>query len=40
LSGTAAAVAKSIIGDGVAPANVSLTAKTAGLDAEILVFVK
>jgi hypothetical protein len=40
LSGTAAAVAKSIIGDGVAASNVSLTAKTAGLDAEILVFVK
>jgi hypothetical protein len=40
LSGTAAAVAKSIIADGVAPANVQLTAKTAGLDADILVFVK
>jgi hypothetical protein len=40
LSGTAAAVAKAIIADGVAPANVQLTAKTAGLDAEILVYVK
>lgn len=40
LSGTAAAVAKSIVADGVAPANVSLTAKTAGLDAGILVYVK
>jgi len=40
LSGTAAAVAKSIIADGVAPANVALTAKTAGLSSDILVFVK
>jgi len=40
LSGTAAAVAKSIIADGVAPANVALTAKTAGLNSDILVFVK
>jgi hypothetical protein len=40
LSGTAAAVAKAIISDGVAPANVQLAAKTAGLDADILVFVK
>jgi hypothetical protein len=40
LSGTAAAVAKSIIADGVAPANVALTAKTAGLDADILVYVR
>jgi hypothetical protein len=40
LSGTAAAVAKSIIADGVAPANVALTAKTAGLDSDILVYVK
>jgi hypothetical protein len=40
LSGTAAAVAKSIIANGVAPGNVALTAKTAGLDAEILVYVK
>jgi hypothetical protein len=40
LSGTAAAVAKSIIADGVAPANVALTAKTAGLSSAILVYVK
>jgi hypothetical protein len=40
LSGTAAAVAKSIVADGVAPANVTLTAQTAGLDAEILIYVK
>jgi len=40
LSGTATAVAKSIVADGVAARNVSLTAKTAGLDAEILVYVK
>jgi hypothetical protein len=40
LSGTAAAVAKSIIADGVAPQNVSLTAKTAGLSPAILVYVK
>jgi hypothetical protein len=40
LSGTAAAVAKSIIADGVAPSNVALTAKTAGLDSDILVYVK
>lgn len=40
LSGTAAAVAKAIAADGVAPANVTLTAKTAGLDAAILVYVK
>ena len=40
LSGTASAVAKAIIADGVAAQNVSLTAKTAGLDANILVYVK
>jgi len=40
LSGTATAVAKAIIADGVAPDHVSLTAKTAGLDANILVYVK
>jgi hypothetical protein len=40
LSGTAAAVAKSIIADGVAPGHVALTAKTAGLDSDILVYVK
>jgi hypothetical protein len=40
LSGTAAAVAKSIIADGVPPANVALTAKTAGLSSAILVYVK
>jgi hypothetical protein len=40
LTGTAANVAKAIIGDGVAAGNVTLTAKTAGLDADILVYVK
>lgn len=40
LSTTAAAVAKAIEADGVAPANVTLTAKSAGLDANILVYVK
>lgn len=40
LSSTAAAVAKAIVADGVAPANVTLTAKSAGLDAYILVYVK
>lgn len=40
LSDTAAAVAKAIIADGVAPANVSLTARSAGLDANVLVYVK
>jgi hypothetical protein len=40
LSNTAAAVAKAIIADGVAPANVSLTAKSAGLDSNVLVYVK
>jgi hypothetical protein len=40
LSGTANAVAKAIIADGVAAQNVSVTAKTAGLDANILVYVK
>jgi hypothetical protein len=40
LSGTAADVAKSIISDGVAAQNVTLTAKTAGLSADILVYVK
>ena len=40
LSGTASAVAQAIVADGVAAKNVSLTAKTAGLDADILVYVK
>ncbi len=40
LTGTAADVAKAIIADGVAAGNVTLTAKTAGLDADILVYVK
>ncbi len=40
LSGTATAVAKAIIADGVSPANVRLTAKAAGLDSDVLVFVK
>jgi hypothetical protein len=40
LSETAAAVAKAIVADGVAPANVTLTAKSAGLDANVLVYVK
>jgi hypothetical protein len=33
-------VAQSIATDGVAARNISLTAKTAGLDANILVYVK
>lgn len=40
LSGTAAAVASAIVADGVPAGRVSLTAKTAGLDPDILVFVK
>jgi hypothetical protein len=40
LTATATAVAKSIISDGVAARNVSLTAKTAGLNPAILVYVK
>lgn len=40
LSGTASAVAKAIAADGIAPQNISLTAKTAGTDAAILVYVK
>lgn len=40
LSSTAAAVAKAIVADGVAPANVTLTAKSAGLDSNVLVYVK
>ncbi len=40
LSATAAAVAKAIVADGVAPANVTLSAKSAGLDANVLVYVK
>jgi hypothetical protein len=40
LSGTASAVAKAIVADGVAAGNVTLTAKTAGLDAAINVYVK
>jgi len=40
LSGTAAGVAKAIIADGVQPANVQLTAKTVGMEPEIVIFVK
>ena len=40
LAGTAGAVAKAIVADGVAPANVSLTARSAGLNPNILVYVK
>lgn len=40
LTGTAADVAKAIIRDGVATGNMSLTAKTSGLSADILVYVK
>jgi hypothetical protein len=40
LSGTAAAVARAIVADGVPADRVALTAKTAGLDAAILVYVK
>jgi len=40
LSSTAAAVAKAIVADGVAASNVTLTAKSAGLDANVLVYVK
>ena len=40
LSPLATAVAQSIATDGVAARNISLTAKTAGLDADILVYVK
>jgi len=40
LSGTAAAVAKAIVADGVPAANVTLTAKSAGLDSNVLVYVK
>jgi predicted small lipoprotein YifL len=40
LSATAASVAKAIVADGVAPANVTLTAKSSGLDANVLVYVK
>ncbi|MDE8349510.1 MAG: hypothetical protein POG74_08515 [Acidocella sp.] len=40
LSTTAAAVAQAIIGDGVAPENVTLTAATSGTDTDILVYVK
>jgi hypothetical protein len=40
LSGTATAVHDAIVADGVAADRVSLTARTAGLDAEILVYVK
>ena len=40
LSSTAAAVAKAIIADGVAASNVTLTAKAAGLDSYVLVYVK
>jgi len=40
LSGTAASVHDAIVADGVAADHVSLTARTAGLDADILVYVK
>ena len=40
LTGTATAVAKAIVADGVAPANVSLSARSAGLNPDILVYVK
>lgn len=40
LTGTAADVAKAIAGDGVATDHVTLTAKTSGLSADILVYVK
>ncbi len=40
LSGTASAVAQSIVADGVPANRVALTAKTAGLDASINVYVK
>jgi hypothetical protein len=40
LSGTAAAVARAIVADGVPAERVALTAKTAGQDAAILVYVK
>jgi hypothetical protein len=40
LASTATAVAKSIVADGVPAERVKLTARTAGLDPEILVFVK
>ncbi len=40
LSGTATEVANAIIADGVPAERVSLTAKTAGLDANILIYVK
>ena len=40
LSGTASAVAKSIVADGVDASRVTLTAATAGLDASINIYVK
>jgi hypothetical protein len=40
LSGTATAVSKSIVADGVPASRVTLSAKTAGLDSDILVYVK
>lgn len=40
LGATATSVAKSIVADGVARDHVSVTAKTAGLSADILVYVK
>ena len=40
LSGTASAVAQSIVADGVPQSRVTLTATTAGLDAVINVYVK
>jgi hypothetical protein len=40
LAGTATAVANAIVADGVPAERVSLTARTAGLDAGVLVYVK
>jgi hypothetical protein len=40
LAGTATSVRDAIVADGVPADHVSLTARTAGLDAAILVFVK
>ncbi len=40
LAPTAGAVAQSIVADGVAAEHVSLTAKTAGLEPDILIYVK
>jgi hypothetical protein len=40
LTGTATAVARSIVADGVFVNHVRLTARTAGLDADVLIYVK